>query len=106
MREYDFKRGFTCDLGRIRSIMEDLFGEVEEREGKIITRWGSLSKLAVWVDEQKKVMCVETESNPSCDRDTIRKTIDKFNEFLERATGYSSRERRKKLMRDAKVNFK
>lgn len=114
IREYTFKRGFAPDKDRILSILKECFpcdvktegggvdpqGEPQpsHREVKWVLSYGPITKLTVQVDEGKKIMYVDTESDANSSKDTIRGTISRFNLFLEKATGYTSKERRKKMM--------
>jgi len=114
IREYSFKRGFAPDKSRVLSVLKECFpcdiktegGGVDplgttptasHREVKWVLSYGPIKKLTVQVDEGKKMMYVDTESDANASKDVIRDAISKFNLFLEKATGYTSKERRKKI---------
>lgn len=69
--------------------------EIRREEGKLITSYGALSKLSIWMDG--KILVVDTVSNnEEVDDETILDTNKRFREFLNRSTGYSAKERAKK----------
>ncbi|OYT59852.1 hypothetical protein B6U71_02015 [Euryarchaeota archaeon ex4484_178] len=94
MRLYDFKRGHKKTLDDIASIMEELFGEVRSEEGRLIASYGALEKIEVWLEGSK--MAVETTSK-RVDNATAQDTLKRWNEFLFCVTGYTAKERKKKM---------
>ena len=97
MNEYDIKRGHfeKIDGGKLDIMMKDSFETVKKEGDKLVTSYGALDKLAVWLDG-KKILCVETKMNTDVDDKTATETIRKYNQFLERATGFTAKERRKR----------
>jgi hypothetical protein len=92
MQQYKFKRGFSRDRDRILAVLRECFPvNVEEREGKFMLSYGALNQMQVWIAEDK--LCVETKSNLNADSATILDTNKRFRVFLEKATGYTAKQR-------------
>ncbi len=94
MRLYDFKRGHKKNIEAIADIMRELFGEVREENGHLVASYGSLERIEVWIEKGK--MAVETKSRRT-DTDISQETLKRWNNFLFRVTGYTAKERKKKM---------
>ncbi len=94
MRTYEFKRGHRKTLDEIEYIMREIFGYAERKGEKIISRYKGLKRIVVWLEG--KMLAVETESRQVKDKDAMD-TIKAWNDFLFRVTGYTAKERKKKL---------
>jgi hypothetical protein len=70
-------------------------GSGEERSGT----WGAISRLVVRADG--KELRVDVTMNPQVANDIARETIARYNRFLEEVTGYSAKERAKRLRKSA-----
>ena len=104
MRQYDVKRGATQALAGdgLRRIVDEVFGAAAQEGGKVVTSFGALRTVTTWTDG--KSLFVETESDPSVDAPTATETIRRYNDFLERATGYTSKERSKRAKTGAQAS--
>jgi len=92
MTGYPIKKGHKPDLNM---AMRDCFINIkEEKDGKLIADFGALKKITAYTDDKK--VFVETEMEKT-DNETSLKTIKAYNRFLELATGYTAKERIKKL---------
>ncbi|MEM2934289.1 MAG: DUF5611 family protein [Methanocellales archaeon] len=92
MQQYKFKRGYSSDRGRILAVLRECFPvDIEEREGRFMLSYGALHQMQVWVAENK--LCVETKSNLNADSAAILDTNKRFRVFLEKATGYTAKQR-------------
>jgi len=92
MTGYPIKKGHKPDLNM---AMRDCFINIkEEKGGKLIADFGALKKITAYADDKK--VFVETEMEKT-DNETSLKTIKAYNRFLELATGYTAKERIKKL---------
>src|SRR4030042_4996006 len=102
MQEYEIRRGHqeNIQLEKLKVHMEDSFGDVQERDGKLVSSFGALKEIAVW--PSKKTVCVDTKMDPSVGDDVAQSTIKAYNVFLERATGLTAKERAKKAQKKAK----
>ncbi len=94
MRTYPFKRGHKKTLYEVKSIMENIFGNVEIRDNKLISSYKGLEKIEAWIERGK--LAVETKSKNVDEEDALQ-TVKVWNDFLFRVTGYTAKERKKKL---------
>ena len=84
------------DLENLEKTMKECFESVEQEGNKLIASYKGIKNLEAWIEGKKLVVEVETSmENPS---DTIKA----WNNFLEKATGYISKQRKQRLMRKAK----
>ncbi len=97
MNEFDIKRGHfeKIEGDKLETMMKDIFGSVNKEGDKLVSSFGAMERIAVW-STGKKALCVETRMNTKVDDKTASDTIRMYNLFLERATGFTSKERRKK----------
>jgi len=90
--EYPFRRGFKPDITRIRKIIEEEFSDqVEEEKGRLLFSYGALKKGEVWIEN--KHLFVLTESLTNADDEMVLDTNKRFRNFLEKATGYTAKQR-------------
>jgi hypothetical protein len=103
MQEYDIRRGHQKDLegGKLKALMEEIFGNASEEGGFIVSKFGALDKLMVGWDGGA-VLKVETLMNKDAGVDAAASTVKAYYIFLERATGFTSKERGKRLQKKAK----
>ncbi len=94
MRLYDFKRGHGKSLDEIESIMKEVFGDVSREGDKLVASYKGLSRVDVWIENKK--LAVETQTREVGPEDSMD-TLKKWNEFLFRVTGYTAKERKKKM---------
>ena len=97
MNEYDIKRGHFDNIegDGLENLMKELFGNVKKKNEKLSSSFGALDSIAVWLDG-KKTLCVDTKMNTDVDDKTATDTIRAYNQFLERATGLNTKERKKR----------
>ena len=104
MQEYEIRRGHFGEIegDNLGKIITDVFGKAEKKsDGEYETSFGALSKLHVKLKD-KKVLLVETTMDPKVAPDIAAETIKKYNNFLETATGFTSKERSRRLQKKAK----
>jgi len=100
MHEYPIKRQnqrIMTDKSALKSIIQEIFGECTEEENCFTTSYGALKLLKIRVN--KNQLCVETEMNKDVSEQIGVETRKKYNLLLERVTGYTSKERSKKLQK-------
>lgn len=102
MQEYELKRGFqdNIQLDKLKALMQEAFGNVQEKEGKLSSSYGALKEIQAWPG--KKTLFVNTMMDPSVPNDVAGNTIKAYNTFLEKATGMTSKERGKRAQKKAK----
>ena len=94
MRLYSFKRGHKKDESEIEAIMKDMFDNVHEEDGKLVAKYGGLERIEVWLEGKK--LAVETKSKQVSEQEAIN-TLKVWNDFLFCVTGYTAKERKKKM---------
>lgn len=97
MNEYDIKKGQYENIEgeKLETMMIDFFGNVKKDGEKLYSSFGALENITVWLDGKKKFY-VETKMNTKVDDKTATETIRAYNQFLEKATGFTSKERKKR----------
>lgn len=90
--EYSLKRGFKPELDRIRSTLEEEFPtQIREEGGRLLLGYGALKSIEVSIEGKKLV--VNTESSDEVGDEVILDTNKRFRNFLEKATGYTAKQR-------------
>ena len=100
MQEYKLKRGSTPDIERIRSLLTECFGtEIKEKDGTLTTSYGVLKEIKVCITNKK--LCVDTVSdNANASDEVVLDTNKRFRNFLDKGTGYTSKDRIKNAKKD------
>lgn len=98
MQEFQVKRGHTKDLGgTVETSFTECFGvRPERKEGIYAISYGALSRMEVRIGEGGKTVIVNTISRKDADEVTILDTNRRFRTFLDRVTGFTSKERVKR----------
>lgn len=104
MRDYAIKRGHwkTIEGDKLGELVETFFGYAEQ-EGNtwVVEDWGAFERLSVeYVD--KTTLRVDTTMDRTADTTDASRTIQAWNAFLEEATGYDAKGRRKRAQDDVK----
>ncbi len=90
--DYPFKRGFKPDIERIRKALEEEFpADIKEENGKLTLSYGAMRSIAVWIENKR--LNVITESIANAGDNSILDTNKRFRNFLEKATGYTAKQR-------------
>ncbi|WP_129598596.1 DUF5611 family protein [Methanohalophilus profundi] len=93
MQEYKLKRGHSPDIERIYEALEEYFPSDISREGdKLVTSYGVMKELSVWLNGKKLVVDTNSEAEGVSD-EVILDTNKRFRDFLDKATGYTAKER-------------
>jgi hypothetical protein len=99
MQEYPIKRGLTKDL-EIRIVVElkNCFGVDPEKTAKgYRIKSGALKRLDVSVGTGEKSVIIDTESDISVSDEVILDTNRRFRKYLDAITGFSTKERVKRV---------
>ncbi len=101
--EYDIKKGNYGNLegDGLRKMMEDAFGSVSMEGDACVSSYGAMTRIEVRV-KSKTVLEINTTTDKGASPDAAAETIKKWNAFLERVTGFNSKERRSRLQKKAK----
>ena len=98
--EYSFKRGFKPELDRIRSTLEEEFPtEIREVGGRLLLSYGALKSIEVSIEGKK--LFVTTESSDEVGDEMVLDTNKRFRNFLEKATGYTAKQRLQQAKKEA-----
>jgi hypothetical protein len=99
MQEYPIKRGLTKDL-EIRIVVElkNCFGVDPEKTAKgYRIKSGALKRLDASVGTGEKSVIIDTESDISVSDEVILDTNRRFRKYLDAITGFSTKERVKRV---------
>ncbi len=98
--EYTLKRGFKPDIERIKVALEEEFPtEIAFEDGRLTLSYGALKGIAVWIEGKKLSVVTEAAAGPS-DQE-ILDTNKRFRNFLEKATGYTAKQRLEMAKKEA-----
>lgn len=104
MQEYEIKRGHYANIEgeKLGSILTEIFGTANKLDdASFESTFGAIAKITVHIKD-KKAISVDTVMNSKVDANTAADTVKRYNVFLERATGLTSKERVKRLNKKAK----
>jgi hypothetical protein len=99
MQEYPIKRGLTKDVdARIVTELKNCFGVDPEKTTKgYRIKSGALKRLDVSVGTGEKSVIIDTESDISASDEVILDTNRRFRKYLDAITGFSTKERVKRV---------
>ncbi|MGI5964313.1 MAG: DUF5611 family protein [Candidatus Methanomethylophilaceae archaeon] len=104
MTDFDIKRGWAGKIenGGLKKIMEETFGNVEAEGNMLVSKYGVLGRIEAEMIS-KTVLRVDTvnREGPMNDEE-ILDTKRKLNAFLEAATGFDVKARKKRAQDKAK----
>lgn len=101
--DYDIKKGNYGNLegDGLKKMMESAFGTVKAEADILVSSYGAMTRIEVKLIS-KTLMDISAVTDRNASPDLAADTIKKWNEFLEQATGFSSKERRNRLQKKAK----
>ena len=91
MRTYPVKKTVNISISTIKGVLESYHMDFKEIEGHILSSYPGLKKIDLWTDGKKLYAETETDMQYKNHGETIKF----FNDFLEKLTGYTSKERKK-----------
>jgi hypothetical protein len=89
----------NLDAGTLAALATEYFESVDRADGTVTMRWGAIERLGVRAEGRD--LLVDLTMNPKVPEDVQRETIARYNQFLEATTGYSSKERARRLRKAA-----
>lgn len=90
--DYSFKRGFKPDLNRILAVLQEEFPtDIKQEDGKLLLSYGALKSVCVSISGKK--LTVITESATGAGDAEVMDTNKRYRNFLEKATGYTAKQR-------------
>ena len=81
--------------------MEETFGNAEMEGDLVVTSFGALDRIEIKT-VSKTLLDVCTKMRKDVTADVATETIKRYNQFLERATGFNAKERGKRAQKKAK----
>ena len=102
MNEYEIKRGHFKNVeGKIGDIMKDVFGKVDEVEEQFRSSFGAIKEITAST-EGKTILRITATMDREVPAEVAAETIKRYNDFLYRCTGFTSKQRTKRLKTKAK----
>jgi hypothetical protein len=89
----------NLDLATIGEIARRHFDRVELRPEAVEATFGAIEHLSVRPDGRS--LAVDVRTTPRVEEPVARESIARYNRFLEEITGYSSKERARRLRKSA-----
>jgi len=105
MREYSFKRGFEASEKKLVEALKSNFDSFEKinggAEGKEEIRYiASIGDAEFELELKEKKILVITKNAGKNPQEALKR----YNRFLETLTGYTAKERRKKMLKEMNSN--
>lgn len=86
-------------LPHLSELCQRCFDSAQPDGDAVTASWGAIAHLRVW--PEKKGLAVDVTMDPKVDVGVAGETVRRYNRFLEEATGFSSKERAKRLRKSA-----
>lgn len=101
MQRYPVRPSHRVNLGpeALVRLAREHFGSAEPVGDGVRTAYGAIASLVVRGDRRE--LLVDVTMNPQVDEAVARETIGRYNRFLESTTGYSAKERARRLRKSA-----
>ncbi len=101
--EYDIRKGHYLEIegDGLKRLAVECFGSAEMKEGKLTASFGAITRLEAKILDKGRID-IYAEMNKAAAPEVQADTIKRWNIFLERATGFTSKERGKRLQKKAK----
>jgi hypothetical protein len=101
--EYDIRKGHYPKLegDGLKNIMIAAFGNAKEEGEKLVSSFGAITRVEAGIVSKTSIEIV-SDTDKSKPLDIQADTIRQWNIFLESATGFTSKERSKRLQKKAK----
>lgn len=101
MQTYPVRPSHRANLAgpALEAIARRHFDAVEREGESVRAHFGAIERLAV--EAEGRNLRVDLAMNPKVESSVAAETIRRYNGFLEEATGYSSKERAKRLRKSA-----
>ena len=103
MQTFDIKRGHFKNLedNGLENIIKEILGDVHKEGDKYVANFGAMKPITVWL-QSKKELCIDIVTDKDVNDEVAMQTIRAKNEFLKMVTGFSSKERSKRLKKKVK----
>ena len=90
--EYDVRKGHYPEIegDGLKNIAVECVGSAEMKDGKLTASYGAITKLEAKMLDKSRIE-ISIEMNKAAAPDVQADTIKRWNIFLERATGFTSK---------------
>ena len=85
----------NLELGAIGAIAKNHFATVKVGPTAVEATYGAIEQLSARPDG--KALAIDVRTNPKVDVEVARESVARYNRFLEEVTGFSAKERAKRL---------
>jgi hypothetical protein len=101
--EYDLRKGYYPKIEGegLKDIMGMTFGNVKMEGDKLVSSYGAIVRVEAKV-LSKSAIDVVSETDKSASLEVQADSVKRWNAFLEMSTGFTSKERSKRLQKKAK----
>ncbi len=101
--DYDIKKGHGKEIegDGLRKIAEEVFGSAKVEGDMVVTKYGAMTHLEAKMKDKSNIM-INTTTDTKANVEVAADTIKQYNVFLEKVTGFTSKERRTRLQKKAK----
>ncbi len=101
MQNYPVRASHRGNLtaAALERILREHFGSATVTGDSVATSFGAIARLSV--RPAGRDLSVDVTMDPKVAEEVARETIGRYNRFLEAATGYSAKERAKRLRKSA-----
>ncbi len=89
----------NLELAALGAIAREHFDAVEVLPTEVQASYGALERLTAKANG--RALAVDVRMNPKVDEAVAKETIARYNRFLEAITGYSSKERARRMRKSA-----
>ena len=103
MQDYDIKRGHwkNVDGDNLKKLATEIFGKSKIKAGRVFVSYKALDEFSVKM-VSKSVLSVDTKMKTDVSEGDAADTVARYNDFLLRATGFTSKQRRQRINQKAK----
>lgn len=101
--DYDIKKGKYTEIegDGLKNVVKEVFGSASTEGDLVVASFGALDRLETKV-LSKTSLQVCTKMKAGVTEELATETIKRYNQFLERATGFNAKERGKRAQKKVK----
>ena len=101
--DYEVKKGHGKELegNGLLKMTEEVFGSAKIEGDMVVSKYGAMTSLEAKVKDKATVI-INTTTDAKASIEVAADTIKQYNSFLEKVTGFTSKERRTRLQKKAK----
>lgn len=101
--DFDIKKGHSASLegNGLKDLMMSVLGDAREDNGALVASFGATTRFEVKL-LSKSVLSVVSTSDKNATTEAMMESNRKYNDFMEKATGFNAKERSKRLQKKAK----